>query len=88
MYTKSFLLLPGGGQARPHSEGGGALRVGQIGWVPHLSAYDPEQDFGFSGFSLGPPHLQMRQGFRQLSRICKKVFRRHTHRTHTQLEDV
>ena len=44
---KSFSIVTRGGGGPATLGGGGALRVGQIGWVPHLSAYEPEQESGF-----------------------------------------
>ena len=52
---KSFSIDTRGRAGPGTLGGGGALRVGQIGWVPHLSAYDPEQESGFWLISRSPP---------------------------------
>ena len=54
----------------PVAHGGAALRVGQIGWVSHLSAYGPEQKSWY-GPPLRSPPLSMYNGWRGNSHVFK-----------------
>src|SRR5208283_3523344 len=58
------------GRGVPVAHGGAALRVRQIGWVSHLSAYGPEQKSWY-GPPLRSPPLSMYNGWRGNSHVFK-----------------
>src|SRR5208283_2611367 len=70
MWCKWTFSIGSRGGGVPVAHGGAALRVRQIGWVSHLSAYGPEQKAWY-GPPLRSPPLSMYNGWRGNSHVFK-----------------